>query len=166
MKSTLNPHAIDQLVHRRPFIVKVKKAKQSLHCPRETLRVPEGWGFHISRQKGHEGCQPYTPTALNPYKIFLVFIRWRMSRSQGRKDYGNAKFQRHHPATFRLVAQCVDRLRHRLAPRIVKTGFNPNAVHAEFVMENLAVGQVNVLIYLFSQISVNPPMLYAHISFI
>ena len=33
---------MDQLVHRRPFIVKVKKRKAILHRPRQTLGVPEG----------------------------------------------------------------------------------------------------------------------------
>ena len=52
-----------------------------------------------------------------PLGIFLVLISVR----GGRKDYVNEKFQSHHresePATFRLVAQCLNQMRHRYTER-------------------------------------------------
>jgi len=42
--------------------MKVKgEIKQFLYSPGQTLSVPVGWGFQISRQSAHEGCKCVSP---------------------------------------------------------------------------------------------------------
>jgi hypothetical protein len=64
----------------------------------------------------HPPRPPYPPPPPPPQEIFLVLISVRgwvnpSGHSAAGKDYVNEKFQ---PATFRLVAQCLNQLRHRV----------------------------------------------------
>jgi hypothetical protein len=54
----------------------VQEVKQSQYMPRDTLSVPEDWGFHISRQSPHEGGKVVSPMHRLPLlqEIFLVLI--------------------------------------------------------------------------------------------
>jgi hypothetical protein len=99
------------------------KVKQSHYRPGQAPSVPGGWVSQILRQSAHEGskyCQPYAPAAFTPQKLFVVLISvrgWVNPKAIVRpKRLCQWKIpvtlSRIEPATFLIVAQCHNQLRH------------------------------------------------------
>ena len=100
------------LGHTKTFNLEIKS--------RETNPITGGWGSQISRQSTHEGGKVVSPThrlPLPPQEIFLVFISvrgWVDPRSTVRPEglyHWKISIE---PSTFRLVAQYLDQLLHRV----------------------------------------------------
>ena len=95
------------------------KVKQSHYGLGEARRVPGGWGSKISRESAHEGGNvslthrpPLLPRRYPCYS-FLLEAESTPARPKGLCQW---KFPMTpsgiEPATFRLVAQCLNQLRH------------------------------------------------------
>jgi hypothetical protein len=101
------------------------KVKQSHYRLGQVLRVPGVWGSQVSRQSAHEGGKvvssthrpPVPPSPRKYYSYsFLLEAESTPGPYCGRKDCVNEKFQGIEPATFRLVAQFLNQMRHHVPP--------------------------------------------------
>ena len=99
------------------------KVKQSHYRPGHALRVPECWGSQIWRQSAHVGGKVGSPThwpPLPPRKYFwysfLLEAVWTPGLHCGREGLCQWKISMTtseiEPATFRIVAQCLNQLCH------------------------------------------------------
>jgi hypothetical protein len=101
------------------------KVKQSHYRPGQALRIPGCWVSQISRQSAHEGSKVVSLThqpPLPPQELFMVLISvtsWVNPRTTVRPE-GLCQQQIPvtpsviEPASFRLVAQCHNQMRHRV----------------------------------------------------
>ena len=104
-------------------VIKVKvRVKQYHYRPGQALRVPGGWGSQISRHSAHESDKVVSPTHRPPlpprkyswYSFLLEaeaivrpdgLCKWKIPVTQSGIE----------PATFRLIAQCPNQLRHHVS---------------------------------------------------
>jgi len=112
------------------------KVRQFLYRPGRTLRIPGGTGSQILKQSAHEGGKVVSPTQRPPLPppppppqdIFLVLISVRgwvdprvIMQPEGLRQWKVPVTPlKTEPATFRLVAQCLNQLRHRPRNLIVE----------------------------------------------
>jgi hypothetical protein len=102
------------------------KVKLSCYRPEQVFGVPGGSGSRISKQSAHEGGKAVSPThrpSLTPRRLLaLISVKgWVDSRDTMRPE-GLSHWKISvtpsgiESATFRLVAQCLNQLRHRVPP--------------------------------------------------
>ena len=82
------------------------------------LRIPD---FKTIGTWRWYGCQPYAPAAFTPltpqeysWYSFLLKAESTSGPQCGRKDYVKEKFQWYHREPNRIVAQCLNQLRHHV----------------------------------------------------
>jgi len=119
---------------------------QSHYRPGQALRVPWGWGAQISRQSAHEGGKVVSPThrpPLPPRKYswysFLLEAESTPGPCQWKIPVTPSQIE---PATFRPVAQCLNRLRHRV-PSL-------NVITDSHTLNTAPVTAGNILIAIFT----------------
>ena len=106
-----------------------KTVKQPHYRPGQALRVPGGWGSKISRQWAHECGKVVSPTHRPPllprkYSWYSFLLEAESIPRATVRPEGLCQWKIPvipsgiEPATFRLVAQCLNQLRHRVPPTI------------------------------------------------
>jgi len=111
-------------------IAGLQDIKRSHNRAGQALRVPGRWGSQISKQSAHEGGNVVSPTHRPslPHETLLVLISvriWDNSRAIVRPEVlCQWKIPTTpsgiEPATFRLVAHCLNQLRHRVDCKILR----------------------------------------------
>jgi len=114
----------------------VKVEKQSHYRPGQALRVPGSSGSHISRQSAHGGGRVVSPTHRPPLpqQIFLVLISVRSWISPRAIVGPEGVFQWNIPMTpsgiapaiFRILAQSLKQLHHRVPLELKRPGRKSN----------------------------------------
>ena len=105
------------------------KVKQSHYRPGQALRIPGVWDSQISRQSTHEGGKIVSPTHQPPltprkYSWYSVLLETELTPGQIVRPEGSCQWKIWMTpsgielATFRLVVQCLNQLRHCMPPCI------------------------------------------------
>ena len=96
--------------------------KPSLYRPGQALRAPVGRGSQISKQLAHK-CDKFVRRLYSPGNIPGTHFCQRLSQPQGHSAAGRIMSKKVpmtpsgiEPATFRLVAQCLNQLCHCVPP--------------------------------------------------
>ena len=99
------------------LILLTGRCKAGEEIPGQALRIPGSWGSQNSRQSVRKGDKVVTPTYRSPlrprkysYDSFLLEAESTHSAA-GRIRSVKSSIE---PATFRLLAQCLNELRHRV----------------------------------------------------
>jgi hypothetical protein len=98
------------------------KVKQSHYRSGQALRVPGVWDSQISRQSEHEVGKIVSPTHRSPLPTQEIFLLEAESTIATLRREGICQWRipmtlsGNEPAIFRLVAQCLNPLRHRVLP--------------------------------------------------
>jgi len=103
---------------------------------RQALKVPGVWGSQISRQSAHEGGKVVSPTHRPPLPLGNIpgtrfFRGWVNPRTIVRPE-GLCQWKIPtttsgiEPATFRLVAQCLNQLRYRVTQQQITASVSKN----------------------------------------
>ena len=100
--------------------------KQSHYRPGQALRFPGVWSFQISKQSAHEVGNVVSPRYRLPlpprkYSRYSFMLEAESTPGATVRQEGLCQWEipmtpsGFEPATFRLVAQCLNQLRHRLS---------------------------------------------------
>ena len=109
---------ICHILHRNCLLKHVieVKVKQSHYRPGQALRVPGSWGFQISRQSALEGGKVVSPTHRPAWPPGNISVR-RWGLCQWKIPVTPSGIEL---ATFRLVVQCLNQLRHRVPHTLLR----------------------------------------------
>ena len=105
--------------HKQIYIYIPIKVRQPHYSPGQTLRVPGGSDSQISRQSAHVIRLSALPTGrlYPPENITGTHFCWRLSQPQGHSAWKISMTPSGiEPATFGVVAQCLNQLRHLVPP--------------------------------------------------
>ena len=125
-----NPNAVNKYI--------IYKVKQSLYRPGQALSVPGVWGPQISRKSAHEGVKVVSPTwqPSLPLEIFLVRMSVRgcvdsreIARPECLRRWKTLTQSGIERANFRLVAQCLNQLRHSAPQPLYIINIFPRVIH-------------------------------------
>jgi len=117
-------NALQSAVFFNTGLIMTAHLKQSHYRPGQALRVPGGWGSQISRHLAHEGGKVVSPMhrpPLLPRKYSWYSFLLRAESTPGAMVWPEGLCQWKipvtplgmEPATFRLVAQCLNQLRYQ-----------------------------------------------------
>jgi len=113
------------------YCLHLTKVKQFHYRPGQAQSVPGCWGSQISRQLAHEGGKVVGPTHRPPLPQELISVRgWASPRAIVRPE-GLCQWKIPmtllgiEAATFQLVTQCLNKLRHRVPHLHLAPNINP-----------------------------------------
>ena len=136
---------------------KGKKVKQSHYRPEHALRVPGGWSSQISRQSAHECGKVVSPThrpRLSPrkYSWYSFILEPESTPRATLRPEGLYQWKipitptEIEPATFRLVAQCLNQLSHRVPLNIISCDNHYAFLHSTHLNTSFVLLKIQITI--------------------